>query len=136
MSAEGNKAIVRQFVEALNRRDLAAAAELLAPDVVIHTPGADVEGRKGWREFVAGFLAAFPDLHLTIEDTIAEGDKAVMRWTERGTHEGQFADTAPTGKVVTLSGMDIYRLAGGKIAEAWIWSDTLGLLQQIGAIPA
>ena len=136
MSVEKNRAIVRQFVEAFNENDLAAAAELLAADVVIHTPGADVEGRKGWQEFVAGFLAAFPDLHLTIEDTITEGDKAVMRWSERGTHESEFAGIAPTGQVVTLSGVDIYRLASGKIQEAWIWSDTLGLLQQIGAIPA
>ncbi len=136
MSVEGNKAIIRQFVEAFNKKDIATAVELLAADVVVHTPNAEVEGRKGWQEFVTGFLSAFPDLHLTVEDTIAEGDKAVMRWSERGTHKGQFAGIAPTGKVVTLSGVDIYRLAGGKIAEAWIWSDTLGLLQQIGAIPA
>ena len=82
------------------------------------------------------YLTAFPDLHFTVEDLIAEGDKVVARLTVRGTQQGAFMGIPPTGKHVTVTGIDINRLAGGKSVEHWLNMDTLGLLQQLGVIPA
>ena len=82
------------------------------------------------------YLTAFPDLYFTVEDLIAEGDKAVARLTVRGTQQGVFMGIPPTGKHVTVTAIDINRFAGGKSVEHWLNMDTLGLLQQLGVIPA
>jgi steroid delta-isomerase-like uncharacterized protein len=79
---------------------------------------------------------AFPDLQIKIEDQIAERDKVVTRWTARGTHQGEFAGIPPTGKQVVMTGIDIDRIANGKLVECWTKSDDLSMLQQIDAIPA
>ena len=81
------------------------------------------------------YLSAFPDLHITVEDMIAEGDKIVARLTMRGTHQGAFLGIPPTGKQVTGTAIDINRITGGKSVEHWNNSDTLGLLQQLGVVP-
>jgi predicted ester cyclase len=81
------------------------------------------------------YLTAFPDLHLTIEDLIAEGDKVVDRQTARGTHQGTFMGIPPTGKQITVTAMNISRIVGGKIVEHWVELDTLGMLQQLGVVP-
>jgi len=81
------------------------------------------------------FLGAFPDLHLTLEDIIAEGDKMVTRWTMRGTHQGASLGMPPTGKQCTMPGIGIFRLDGGKVAELWVIYDQLGMLQQLGMAP-
>jgi predicted ester cyclase len=86
-------------------------------------------------QFITANRAAFPDLRLTIEDQIAEGDKVVTRFTARGTHRGKLPGIAPTGKQVTTTAIIINRYTGGKIAESWINGDILGLLQQLGVIP-
>jgi len=75
------------------------------------------------------YLAAFPDLHFTFEDLIAEGDKVVVRWTSRGTQQGELMGIPPTGKQFSATGIEIYRLEGGKIVEHWLESDNLGMLQ-------
>jgi steroid delta-isomerase-like uncharacterized protein len=82
------------------------------------------------------FLAAFPDLNITVEDLIAEGDRVVARWTLRGTHQGASLGMPPTGKQVTMPGISVVRLAGGKSAEQWVIHDQLGMLQQLGLVPA
>jgi len=82
------------------------------------------------------YLTAFPDLHFTVEDFIAEGDKVVARLTVRGTQQGIFMGIPPTGKHATVTAIDINRMAGGKSVEHWLNMDTLGLLQQLGVIPA
>jgi steroid delta-isomerase-like uncharacterized protein len=82
------------------------------------------------------FRTAFPDLHFTIEDEIAEGDTVVSRWTARGTHRGEFMGTPPTGRTIAVTGMDILHFVDGRIRENWAAFDALGLLQQLGAIPA
>jgi predicted ester cyclase len=82
------------------------------------------------------YLTAFPDLHFTVEDIIAEGDKVVTRLTCRGTQQGAFMGIPPTGKQATVTAIDINRFAGGKSVEHWLNMDTLGLLQQLGVIPA
>jgi steroid delta-isomerase-like uncharacterized protein len=91
---------------------------------------------KQYKQLVTMYLAAFPDLHLTIEDQIAEGDKVVIRWTAHGTHKGNFMGIPPTGKEAVVTGITIDRFANGKTVEAWNNSDDLGLLQQLGVVPA
>ena len=81
------------------------------------------------------YRAAFPDMHLTAEDMIAEADKVVQRLTARGTHQGELMDIPPTGRQITVTAIEIFRLAEGKIAEQWVALDNLGLLQQLGVIP-
>ena len=82
------------------------------------------------------YFTAFPDLHFTIEDQIAEGDRVVTRFTARGTHQGAFIGIPPTGKQGVVTGTGIDRFANGKIVEAWFNSDDLGLLQQLGVVPS
>ena len=137
MSSEGNKTVVLRFLdEAYNKQNLAVGDELLATDFVAHSPDGDMEGIQAWKQFATNvFLAAFPDLRCTVADTVAEGDKVVARWEVQGTHRGNLGAIAPTGKKVEITGIAIYRLAGGKIVEAWAENDRLGLMRQVGAIP-
>ena len=91
---------------------------------------------EAFKQFRNGFYAGFPDLDHTIEDMIAEGDKVATRFTARGTHQGEFQGVPPTGKQIVLTGLIINRVAGDRIAEQWHEIDAVGLMQQIGAIPA
>ncbi len=136
MSAEETKAIVERFWEEVwNKKNLKIVDELLPDNIVIHNFGAVVEGREAWRQSFTPFFTAFPDLKLTVELTIIEGDRMAVRWAATGTHTGDFRGIAPTGKQINIAGVAIYRVAEGKIVEGWSQPDTLGLLQQIGAIP-
>ena len=136
MSAEETKAIVERFWEEIwNKKNLKIVDELLHESVVIHNFGAVVEGREAWRQSFTPFFTAFPDLKFTVELTIIEGDRMAVRWAATGTHTGDFRGIAPTGKQINIAGVAIYRVAEGKIGEGWSQPDTLGLLQQIGAIP-
>lgn len=92
-------------------------------------------GSAGMKQFISMFRTAFPDLHSTVEDQVAEGGKVVTRWTARGTHRGSLMDIPATGKTVTMSGITINRLAGSKIVETWNTFDQLGLMQQLGVVP-
>ena len=138
MSTEANKASVRRFYdEVFNKKNRAAIDEFIDPTQVDHaappgTPG----GLEGANQTLTMYLTAFPDLHFTVEDLIAEGDKVVARLTTRGTQQGVFMGIPPTGKHVTVTAIDINRLAGGKSVEHWLNMDTLGLLHQLGVIPA
>jgi len=137
-STEVNKASMRRFYdEVFNKKNRAAIDEFIDPTQVDHaappgTPG----GLEGAKHTVTMYLTAFPDLHFTVEDLIAEGDKVVARLTVRGTQLGAFMGTPPTGKQATSTAIDINRMAGGKSVEHWLNMDTLGLLQQLGVIPA
>ena len=134
---EENKALVRLLVEEgwnQANRDVIAATQ--APTFIDHSaPPGFPSDQAGARQIAAMYLGAFPDLHLTLEDLIAEGDRVVARWSSRGTHRGEFMGLPPTGKVATSTGITILRVAGGKIIESWQNLDLLGLLQQLGAIP-
>ena len=136
MSTDENKALARRWRELCDQRDPAAAA-YLAPNAVVHLPGAP--GPLN-REQVLGlldrFYAAFPDLHHTVEDQVADGDTVVTRMTLRGTHQGAFQGIPPTGKQIVVSLIGIDRFENGKFVEQWSLLDTLGLMQQLGAIPA
>ncbi len=106
-----------------------------APGYIWHGPGQEVRGREGLRQLVAQYQAAFPDLAVTIEDLVAEGDQVVARWTARGTHQGELMGLAATGQPMSVSAISISRHAAGQIAEEWENFDQLGLLQQLGAVP-
>jgi steroid delta-isomerase-like uncharacterized protein len=134
MSTEDNKANVRRGFEAVNQKNLAVFDELLTPDVVFHTASTTMQGLQAYRQFLSVLFTAFPDLHFTIEDMIAEGDTVVVRYTTRGTHQGNFRGIPPTGKQVSGTGMFIDRLVNGKAVEQWFNGDDLGLLQQLGVV--
>lgn len=130
MSLEENKSIVRRWIEAYNKRNL-DFDEFIAPDYVDHTNQVDRDGLK--QLFDMG-LKAYPDWHETIEDIIAEGDKVWVRLSYTGTHKGEFMGLPPTGKKVTSTAVDIYRIVDGKLAEYWNVTDTVNIFKQIGAI--
>ena len=113
-----------------------AIAEVYADDVIMHEPGEDIVGIEGLAQFVSMMRSAFPDLRITVEDDMAEGDKVVTRWTRQGTHQGELMGVAPTGNQVTVTGITIHRIAEAKIVEEWSNWDALGLMQQIGAVPS
>jgi steroid delta-isomerase-like uncharacterized protein len=138
MSSDQNKAIVRRAFEEPWKGNLDVIDELIASDYVGHDP-AEPEPRRGpegLREFVTAYRSAFPDVRVTVEQQLAEGDLVATRWTARGTHEGELMGIQPTGKQVTVSGMSISRLSNDKIVEGFQNWDTLGMMQQLGAVPA
>jgi steroid delta-isomerase-like uncharacterized protein len=138
MSMEENRAIVDRYrEEVFNEKNLAAIPKYVAPHYVRRDPGApaEVRGPDGVKQLAAMFFAAFPDIHFDAEDIIAEGDKVVQRLTSRGTHQGEFMGIPPTGKQLTVTAIEIFRLADGQIAEQWVEADYLGLLQQLGVVP-
>ena len=137
MSTEENKAIVRRiWEEVLNKQNLALVDELIDTNYVYHGPGGqEVKGPEGLKQVFTMYLTAFPDLHFTIEDMVAEGDKVVCRVTLRGTHKGDLMGIAPTGKQVTGTRTVIHRIVGGKEVEGWDCADTLSMLQQMGVVP-
>ena len=130
MSLEENKAIVRRWIEAYNKRNL-DFDEFIALDYFDHTNQVDAEGLK--QLFNMG-LKAFPDWNETIEDIIAEGDKVWVLITYSGTHTGEFMGLAPTGNKITTKAVDIYRIVNGKLAEYWNVTDNMRLFKPIGAI--
>jgi steroid delta-isomerase-like uncharacterized protein len=137
-SAEENKAVVlRQEEEIFTRGNLDAADEIYAPGYVGHDPSnpEDVWGPEAAKQAAADYRRAFPDLRVTVEDLIAEGDKVVARLRFRGTHLGELEGIAPTGRRVDCTGIVVSRMEGGKIAEDWANFDDLGLMRQLGAIP-
>ena len=136
---EQHKTLIRRFYEeVMNKGNLNAIDELCAPSYVeraVLPPGISSD-REGLKQLCAMLRQAFPDLHFTVEDEIAEGDKAVARTTMRGTNLGAFADMPSTGKQVTVTGIDIVRFEGGKAVEHWANQDDLGMMHQLGVIPA
>ena len=136
MSTEDNKTLVHRFFEEFaNQGNLALADDLFAPEYAHHFPDEDIHGPDGMKQLDKELRTAFPDWHISTDNVIAEGDKVVVRYTMHGTHQGEGFDIAPTGKRVVYTGIDIIRIADGKIVEQWTEIDALGLLQQLGAIP-
>jgi steroid delta-isomerase-like uncharacterized protein len=140
MSTEQNKAISRRFlVEVFGQGKLAVADEIVAPDHVDHGPSTlpgMPTGPEGSKMVVTIYRNAFPDIHFTIDEQIAEGDKVVTRWTGRGTHKGELAGIPATGKSATVTGVGVDRIVNGKIVESWGIFDQFGMMQQLGIIPA
>jgi steroid delta-isomerase-like uncharacterized protein len=137
MSIEENKEIVRRFFElGPSSGNLGDARELLAPDFVLHVPLPAAPGIQGISDVVTACRAAFEHLNVTVEDMIAEGDRVAARFTARGIHKGAFMGLPPTGKSITMTGMEIFRIENGRIAELWGEANLLGLMQQLGIAPA
>jgi steroid delta-isomerase-like uncharacterized protein len=136
--SEQNKAIVRRLFEELwNKGNLSVADQLFSPNYAHHDPSAPDFGRgpESERKRATLYRTAFPDLQLTIEDIIAEGETVMARWSCRGTHKGDLSGIAPTGKQFTISGVTIARLTNGKLAEGYVNWDALDLMQQLGVAP-
>jgi steroid delta-isomerase-like uncharacterized protein len=136
-NAEKNKAIVlRHWEEVVSKGKLDLIDEIFAPDFVAHEADQDIRGPEGVRQFIVMLRAAFPDLQVTVEDVLAEGDKVVQRWSARGSHQGELMGLAPSGKRISVAGITISHFEGGKVAEEWELYDTMGMMQQLGAIPS
>ncbi len=137
MSAEDNKVIVRRFFElGPSSGNMAVANALLSPNFILHTPLPSASGIQGINDVVTACRAAFEHLSVTVEDMVAEGDRVAVRFTARGIHKGQFLDLPPTGKPITMTGIEIFRFENGKIAELWGEANLLGLMQQLDIFPA
>ena len=137
---ERTKADARRFYQHLNRAlksgNLAELDEVIAPDALDHNPAPGMkQGLEGIKAAFGEGRLAFPDLVFTVEDVIAEGDKAACRLSTRATHRGTFQGVPATGKQVKQTGIDILRFAGGKVVERWGEFDGLGLLAQLGLVP-
>jgi steroid delta-isomerase-like uncharacterized protein len=135
-----NKATIRRFCDAANTGDAELVSkmidELVEPDALMRTPlPIEATGAQLLKEVFARLLRAYPDLHITIEDLVEEGDKVVCRDTVTGTHQGEYMGIPPTGKSVTYDEIFIARFAGGRIAETWGVVDVLSQMRQLGAIP-
>ena len=136
--SEHNKAIVRRLLEEVwNKGNLSLVDEVFTPNYEHHDSSTPDFGRgpESEKKRATLYRTAFPDLRLTIEDIIAEGETVMTRWSCRGTHKGDLSGIAPTGKQFTISGITAGRLANGKIAESYVNWDALGLMQQLGAVP-
>jgi predicted ester cyclase len=134
MSTEDNKALVQQFFEqVINLRNLAALDQFVSPNAVNHTVPAGMP--QGPSQFLGLHLNAFPDVQAAVEDLLADGDKVVARVSYRGTHQGAFRSISPTGKQIGVMGINIFRIADGKMVEHWGLSDRLSALQQLGVVP-
>jgi len=137
--SEENKAVVRRFIEGVwNNGNLDLIDELISEDHVDHDPGqaALSDGREGVRAFVEMYRTAYPDSHIELGEMIAEGDLVAAPWTGTGTHTGELLGIDPTGRSVTISGIVIDRVRDGQIVESWANYDVLGMLLQLGALPA
>lgn len=135
--SDQNKMLARRATEEVwNQGNFAVVNEIFAGDYVGHQPGDEASGQEGVKQYFGMLRDAFPDIHFTIEDQIAEGDRVVTRWVANATHQGGFKGIPPTGKRGNITGITINRVANGKIVEGWTNLDALGLMQQLGAIPA
>jgi steroid delta-isomerase-like uncharacterized protein len=137
MSTETNKAIVHRYVEdGANAGNMTVIDELFAAGFVNHDPTQPAaRDLAALKQFMLARQAAFPNQRTTIEDLFVEGDRVAKRWTWRGTQTGEFNGIPPTGRLVTIAGIDILRVSDGKIQEIWWGYDMLGVLQQLGVIP-
>ena len=136
MPESENKAVVQRFIdEVLNQGKLETADEIVAEDFVELDPlPGQRQGRGGLKEIVGMLRTAFPDMHWSIDETIAAGEKVVTRFTWTGTHNGEFLGIPATGRPVSVKGVVIDRIVGGKMTDSRILMDNLGMMQQLGVI--
>ena len=138
MPLDENKTLARRWVEEIwYKGNLSLVDKLLAPDFVFnYAPPETVPDREAYKQAMNMYRDACPDMYYDIKDMIAEGDKVAVRWIGKGTQKGEIMGIAPTGKEMTVTGISIIRIIGGKIAEEWTEMDMLGALQQLGAFPS
>ncbi len=139
MSTHDHETLAERFhLELFQHGNFAVADELIAPDFVLHSPGLPPTlppGPESAKQFATMIRTGFPDLQITHHDTFSAGDKVVIRWSARGTQTGEVMGVPPTGKQMQVTGIDIFRIADGKLVEFWQNWDQLGMLQQLGALP-
>ncbi|WP_338729671.1 ester cyclase [Haladaptatus sp. DJG-WS-42] len=129
--------IAQELWTSINEGDFSVVDTYVSENYVEHDPNspAEIRGREGFRQNIEQYFAAFPDMDITIEDLIEEGDKVVTRWSGTGTHKGELMGIAPTDKSITVTGLDIERYEDGMLTESWSSFDALGLMRQLGAFP-
>jgi predicted ester cyclase len=134
MPAQDNKAIIRRGFEAMNSKDLSVFEQIMAPGYVNHDMPAPAPGPEGFKAVVGAFFSAFPDMRITLEAQLADGDLVANRGVFTGTHQGEFMGVPATGKQVTVQFMDLWRLENGQAVENWVRLDMLGLMTQLGIV--
>jgi len=134
MATTTNTDIVRQYLDAFNDRDRSTLSDLLAEDVVEHGIHEELHGLDDILDFQQRHFDTFPDYSGETEAMVAEGDVVAVRYSVRGTHEGEYQDVEPTGKTAEWTGMAMYRVEDGRIAEIWLEEDRLGLLEQLEVV--
>jgi predicted ester cyclase len=134
---ETNKIVARRYLEEFwNGDDPAMIAEIAVADVIGHPmPGQTLQGCDILVQRHVGLRRIYGNPRFVVEDLIAEGDKVLLRWSFTGKHIGPIMGAAPTGKEISVGGMNLFQLAGGKIVEFWVNADDLGELQQVGVVP-
>lgn len=137
MSAQYKTAVESLIEKGFNQKDMSVFKDYFSPTLTDHAlpPGLPA-GLEGRTMFVSAFITAFPDIHIHVEDTVTEGDKLVTRWSAHGTHQGDLLGIPPTGKEVSINGIAIDRFENSQSVEHWEIIDQLGLMQQLGVIPA
>ena len=135
MLTDDNKALVQRFYEEIiNQKNLAALNQFVAPNAVNHTVPSGLP--QAPNQFISMHLNAFPDAQVTVEDLLADGDKVVARVTYHATQHGAFRSISPTGKPITVLGINIFRIENGKMVEHWGLTDRISALRQLGVVPS
>jgi len=136
MSEDENKALARRFIQVWAPGNLSVLDELAAPDITVIYPvlGEPVRGAAAFKQLLAHFHAACPDVEISVQEQIAEGDKVVTRWSVCGTHRGELLGVPPTGRPLSWTGITIHRLVGGRVMEERGEEDALGLMRQTGVM--
>ena len=134
MSLEENKAIVRKMFEAINKQNLAELDEVMSLGFVLHMHAQQKQGLEDSKQVVRSEIRGFPDLHVTVEDIIAEEDRVCVRLRETATHTGEYRGLPPTGNKLSYTVAAIWRISDGKIVEGWIVYDQLEFLEQLGLV--
>jgi steroid delta-isomerase-like uncharacterized protein len=138
MSAENKQIVRRLFRDFLSKGNLAVADQIIAADHVHHDPATPDfgKGSEGQKKTISLYRNAFPDLQFKVNEMIEAGNFVTTRYTSTGTHKSEFNGIAPTNKTLSVEGIAINRLSRGKIAETWVVWDALGLMHQLGVVPA
>jgi steroid delta-isomerase-like uncharacterized protein len=135
--AANKRVVLRLYEEVFNSPNAHAIGELIAPNILVHDPAmGDLHGIEAFRQFAAVFQSAFPQQHTTVETIIAENDLVAALHTHTGVHSGPFMGLPPTGRTIHVHGLELFRIADGKIVELWRFDDDAGLLRQLGVMPA
>ena len=135
MPGQDNKAIIGRGFEAMNSQDFSVFEQVMAPDYLNHDMPAPAPGPAGFKQVVGAFFAGFPDMRITVEAQLGDGDLVANRGTFTGTHQGEFMGIPATGKQVTAKFMDMWRLKDGQAVKNWVRIDMLSLMVQLGAVP-
>ena len=134
--SEENKALFREFVDAMNSKDVSVIGGPIHPNFVEHNPApGQAEGPQGVKDLMQSFFAAFPDLKITVNQLVAEADLVVGAVTTEGTQTGEFFGIPASGKKISISEMHMFRIADQKAVEHWGVGDSLAMMQQLGVVP-